>query len=188
MRSKLLRGDGGNKPVTEESAKETVKTIAQGRPGVPVRPWSTTVCFLLCTRGCGCSGRPVFPCAPLGIACALRSFQGQLFPKPGRMVPRDRGFVSMFHRVRSFRFRPSASLLSEETGFHPASSGLVPSESCFGTAASNLCSRSLSPQMPAWVGQLQFGHEANSGFRLGPGAYTLPYSPKIARDAAKPPQ
>jgi hypothetical protein len=26
------RGDGDNKPVTEESTKETVKTIAQGRP------------------------------------------------------------------------------------------------------------------------------------------------------------
>jgi hypothetical protein len=26
-------------PVTKESAKETVKTIAQGRPGVPVDLW-----------------------------------------------------------------------------------------------------------------------------------------------------
>jgi hypothetical protein len=27
-------GDGDNKPVTEESTKETVKTIARGMPGV----------------------------------------------------------------------------------------------------------------------------------------------------------
>jgi hypothetical protein len=30
------RGDGGNKPVTGESTKETVKTIAQETPGVSV--------------------------------------------------------------------------------------------------------------------------------------------------------
>jgi hypothetical protein len=30
------RGDGGNKPVAEESSKETVKTIAQETPRVPV--------------------------------------------------------------------------------------------------------------------------------------------------------
>src|SRR6185437_3944047 len=45
------RGDGGNKPVTEESPKETVKTIAQGRPGVPVNLWSTAVCFLPFAHG-----------------------------------------------------------------------------------------------------------------------------------------
>jgi hypothetical protein len=28
-----------NKPITGESTKETVKTIAQGRPGVPVNLW-----------------------------------------------------------------------------------------------------------------------------------------------------
>ncbi len=49
-------------PVTKESAKETVKTIAQGRPGVPVDLWRRTrVLSTLCTRGCGCSGHPAFP-------------------------------------------------------------------------------------------------------------------------------
>ena len=36
---KFQRGDGDNKPVTGESAKETVKTIAQETPGVPVNLW-----------------------------------------------------------------------------------------------------------------------------------------------------
>jgi len=51
------------------------------------------------------------------------------------------------------------------------------------------CTKSMQrvtfPHMPAPgrashdpAGQLQFGHEANSGFRLRPGAYTLAYSPK----------
>jgi hypothetical protein len=50
-------------PVTGESAKETVKTIAQGRPGHSGEPVATTlVCStLFCTRGCGCSGHPAFP-------------------------------------------------------------------------------------------------------------------------------
>ena len=33
------RGDGDNKPVTGESTKETVKTIAQETPGVSVNLW-----------------------------------------------------------------------------------------------------------------------------------------------------
>src|ERR1700692_982725 len=51
------------KPITGESTKETVKTIAQGRPGVSGEPVVTTlVCFVLfCTRGCGCGGHPAFP-------------------------------------------------------------------------------------------------------------------------------
>jgi hypothetical protein len=36
---KYPRGDGDNKPVTGESTKETVKTIAQETPGVPVNLW-----------------------------------------------------------------------------------------------------------------------------------------------------
>ena len=39
VRSKLLTDDGGNKPVTGESTEETVKTIAQETPGVPVNLW-----------------------------------------------------------------------------------------------------------------------------------------------------
>jgi hypothetical protein len=52
-------------PVTGESAKQAVKTIAQGRPGVSGEPVVTTlVCFVLFrTRGCGCA---------LGIRLSLR--------------------------------------------------------------------------------------------------------------------
>ncbi len=55
------RGDGGKKElVTEESSKEAVKTIAQGRPDDPAPPVVTTVCFLPMHTGRGCepSTRP----------------------------------------------------------------------------------------------------------------------------------
>jgi hypothetical protein len=56
-------GDGDKKEfVAGESTKETVKTIAQGMPGVFGGPVVTTVCFLLHT-GCGCTVHPAFPCA-----------------------------------------------------------------------------------------------------------------------------
>src|SRR5882724_4631757 len=49
-------------PVTRESTKEPVKTIAQGRPddlGKPVVTYSYA--FSFCMRGCGCGGHPAFP-------------------------------------------------------------------------------------------------------------------------------
>ncbi|HXL12941.1 MAG TPA: hypothetical protein VN941_03160, partial [Bradyrhizobium sp.] len=49
-------------PVTKESAKEPVKTIAQGRPddlGKPVVIYSYA--FSFCMRGYGCGGHPAFP-------------------------------------------------------------------------------------------------------------------------------
>jgi hypothetical protein len=49
--------------VTEESAKETVKTIAQGMPADAVYLWLLRVCFLLHTRP------PVQRAS--GIPCAL---------------------------------------------------------------------------------------------------------------------
>jgi hypothetical protein len=49
-------------PVTGKSTKETVKTIAQGRPDCLGEPVVTKlVCFLFCTRGCGCGEHPAFP-------------------------------------------------------------------------------------------------------------------------------
>jgi len=49
-------------PVTEESAKETVKTIARGMPGVSgVTVVTNLRAFYLCTQGCGRIGRPAFP-------------------------------------------------------------------------------------------------------------------------------
>ena len=55
-------------PVTGESAKETVKTIACGNAGrsgvlVVTRVRSTNT---KCTRGRGCSGHPAFPTPSLG--------------------------------------------------------------------------------------------------------------------------
>jgi hypothetical protein len=50
-------------PLTKESAKETVNTIARGMPGeTGVTVAITLVCLVLfCTRGCGRIERPAFP-------------------------------------------------------------------------------------------------------------------------------
>ena len=49
-------------PVTGESAKETVKTIARGMPGDSGVTVVTNACaFYHCARGCGRIGRPAFP-------------------------------------------------------------------------------------------------------------------------------
>ena len=49
-------------PVTGMSAKETVKTIAQGRPGDSAKPVvSNSRAFYTCTRGHGCGEHPAFP-------------------------------------------------------------------------------------------------------------------------------
>jgi hypothetical protein len=49
-------------PVTEESAKETVKTIACGNAGCSGATVVTNACaFYHTTRGCGCNGHPAFP-------------------------------------------------------------------------------------------------------------------------------
>jgi hypothetical protein len=46
--------------LTGESTKETVKTIAQGRPGVPARTCGSAACFLLHADH-GCERHPAFP-------------------------------------------------------------------------------------------------------------------------------
>src|ERR1700684_333709 len=50
-------------PVTKESPKETVKTIAQGRPGVPANPAVTCSCafFILHARLRVRMAHPAFP-------------------------------------------------------------------------------------------------------------------------------
>jgi hypothetical protein len=49
-------------PITKESTKETVKTVARGMPGVSgVTVVSNSCAFYFCTRGCGRIGRPAFP-------------------------------------------------------------------------------------------------------------------------------
>jgi len=50
--------------VTQESAKETVKTIAQGMPVISAEPVVTAACFFCCTRAMGAA-------EALGIPCAL---------------------------------------------------------------------------------------------------------------------
>jgi len=69
-RRKLRRRWWQPSPVTKESAKETVKTIAQGRPGVPANLWLYP-CAFCCTGGCGCAKRPAFPAPSI--------FRGQKF-------------------------------------------------------------------------------------------------------------
>ena len=62
MKLTLHAGDGDKKPVIEESPKEPVKTIAQGRPDRSGEPVVTnSYAFYFCIRGCGCIGHPAFP-------------------------------------------------------------------------------------------------------------------------------
>jgi hypothetical protein len=72
------RGRWQESPITGESAKEAVNTIAQGVPGCFGEPVVTCLrAFLLCTQGCGCADAP-------GIPCAL-GFRGKRYSKSGRI-------------------------------------------------------------------------------------------------------
>src|SRR5258708_15089088 len=74
-------------PVTGESTKETVKTIARGMPGVSgVTVVTNARAYYHYTRGCGRIGRPAFP-APSDRG--LRKFLANL----GRIAPRECGVV-----------------------------------------------------------------------------------------------
>jgi hypothetical protein len=75
-------------PVTGESTKQAVKTIAQGMPDVfrCDRGDYTRVLPTHCTRGCGRFGRPAFP-APSDLQKAERQ------AKLARQARRDREFV-----------------------------------------------------------------------------------------------
>src|SRR3569832_1722756 len=71
-------------PVSGASTKETVKTIAQGRPdrsGEPVVTYSYA--FYFCIRGCGCIRRPAFPAPSMGV--------GPFTQELGRITPRECG-------------------------------------------------------------------------------------------------
>src|SRR6266852_670304 len=72
--------------VTEESTKDTVKTIVQGMPAVAVYPWLLTR-VLFAARGLGCNAHPAFP-APSSDLRAAR------FQQLGHFVPRECGLVS----------------------------------------------------------------------------------------------
>src|ERR1700676_4879937 len=52
-------------------------------PGNPGGPAVTTlVCFFICTRGCGCIGRPAFPTPSF-------FFGRRIYAKLGRIAPRE---------------------------------------------------------------------------------------------------
>src|SRR5882724_675957 len=74
--------------VTGESAKDTVKTIAQGMPVDAVYLWLLTPVLFCCTGGYGCNAHPAFP-APSS------NFEGGLLPKLGHFVPRERRLASL---------------------------------------------------------------------------------------------
>jgi hypothetical protein len=90
-----LRATVTIKPVTGEITKETVKTTARGKPGVPVNLWSTTVCLLPFAHGAmGAAGtrlslRPLFSGA-------------KRLAKLGRMLSRER--ERTLHRHRPTRW------------------------------------------------------------------------------------
>jgi hypothetical protein len=77
-------------PVSGASAKEAVKTIAQGRPdrsGEPVVDYLRA--FHFCTRSCGCIWASGFPCAlHFGVA--------HLCARLGRFVSREARICGLF--------------------------------------------------------------------------------------------
>ncbi len=79
------RGDGDKKElVAGEITKETVKTIAQGRPDDPPTPVVTTVCFLPLHTGHGCGGHPAFPAPSLFRGTRIRYQLGHIVPRARR--------------------------------------------------------------------------------------------------------
>jgi hypothetical protein len=93
----------------------------------------------------------------------------------------------MFHHARRLGWLLTFVPAKPVSTLHPA--GWLLSESRFGGRLHQICAAGqVRPNASPGLGQLQFSHPAKSGFRLSPGAYTLPYSPKTASTAAKPPQ
>src|SRR6266704_5499063 len=80
--------DGGNQAmVTEESAKETVKTIVQGMPVVAVYPWLLTRVLFAAHAASGAT-RIRHSLRPLLISRAVN------FQQLGHFVPRERGLAT----------------------------------------------------------------------------------------------
>ncbi len=68
------RGWWQESPITRETTKETVKTIARGMPEGFGEPVVTNSCaFFHCTRGCGRAKRPAFPAPSLRGSCFAAS-------------------------------------------------------------------------------------------------------------------
>ncbi len=95
------RGDGDKKElVAGEITKETVKTIAQGRPDDPPTPVVTTVCFLPLHTGHGCGGHPAFPAPSLFRGTRLQHQLGRIAPRARRHIDRHSGAMRK-HRTRN---------------------------------------------------------------------------------------
>jgi hypothetical protein len=114
---------------------------------------------------------PGLPCVPLGIA--LRPiFRANEFSKPGRMMPRDRGFVSMFHHARWSGWL--LTFVPGKTGFHPASGRVarfrivLPGVGCPKSVQERAGRRTVVPPSPSLV-LLQFGHESEIRLSVQPG-------------------
>jgi hypothetical protein len=130
----FLRATVANKPVAGESTKETVKTIAQGRPGVPVNLWSTTVCFLPFAHGAMGAAGTRFSLRPLFYSranvCKVRAHG----------AARSRICVHISSRTISrstIRFCPGEnrfpSRIQRGAGFSDSCSGpSAPSRKCYG--------------------------------------------------------
>ena len=88
FRGNFVRRRWQESPVTGESTKQAVKTIAQGKLGVSGGPVVTTlVCFLhLHTR--------LRVQRASGFPCALCFLGRMVHAQPGRIAPRDRGTAS----------------------------------------------------------------------------------------------
>jgi hypothetical protein len=77
-------------PVTKESAKETVKTIARGMPDCTGVTVVTISCaFLFCTRGCGRDRRARHSLRPFDV------LKGGTAKQTRALAQRDREAVSM---------------------------------------------------------------------------------------------
>jgi hypothetical protein len=109
------------------------KAGCSGEPVVDYRVLST-----LCTRG-GAAGTRLSLLPSWGSTAPL--YSGRTFAKPGRTAPRDRGFVSMFHRARfpdrRFAFVPGKIDFRPASGARPAFSNPAPRGGC-GAAAGRL--------------------------------------------------
>jgi hypothetical protein len=88
----LYRRRWQKSPVTGESTKQTVKTIAQGRPGCSGEPVVTMlVCFSLSHARLRVQRAPGFPCA------LCFSEGGDSWQDSSKSMLRDRGCISRRH-------------------------------------------------------------------------------------------
>ena len=106
------RNDGQKSPVTGESTKETVKTVARGRPVDPSEPVvSTLVCSTYFAREAAGAVGTRLSLRPLFRGCDLRTARAQFAPREGGAAPS--GLFDIQIKTRGFRIpqRRSPALL-----------------------------------------------------------------------------